>query len=227
MRKCVNRLLTTSLLVGMAMATIGCTDTGSTIFIRQVLVRDAEDQCIVRADPTGLFTGSGFLDTSLGDGAYQAAMLVGNQLTRRGDEDTLRTETGRVQFYEAEIEVYDYAGGLLNEYTMPVSGFADPATGTEPGWGVVNATLVDSGSAAAAAGGGGQVVVSRVRLYAVSLGGEEVETAPWDFPVFVCSGCLACIEPDTCEDDRLKICNLGQDASPDCRDTVGNHPCNP
>jgi len=225
--RATNLLLTSGLLVGLAATTMGCTETNSTIFIRQVQVPDPDDQCIVRADPAALFTGHGFLDTALGDGAYQATVLVGNQMIRRGDEDTLRTETARVQLYEAEIEVFDYAGGLLNEYTMPVSGFADPATGTEPGWGLVGATLVDAGSASAAAGGSGQTVVTRVKLYGVSLGGEEVETAPWDFPVFVCSNCLACVEPDTCEDDRLEVCNLGQDASPDCRVVDPDHPCNP
>ncbi|MBW2459809.1 MAG: hypothetical protein JRI68_35285 [Deltaproteobacteria bacterium] len=227
MQKRVTRLLTTGLLVGMAAATMGCTETNSTIFIRQVQVPDPDDQCVVRADPSSLYTGYGFLDTGIGDGAYQATMLVGNQMIRRGDNDTMRTETGRVQLYEAELEVFDYAGALLNEYTMPVSGFADPGTGTEPGWGLSGATLVDAGSAGAAGGGTGQTVVARVKLYGVSLGGEEVETAPWDFPVFVCSGCLSCIEPDTCEDDRLQVCNLGQDTSPDCRDTDPNHPCTP
>ncbi|RLB57305.1 MAG: hypothetical protein DRI90_18120 [Deltaproteobacteria bacterium] len=226
MRIRVKELLSTGLVVGIGMATMGCTDTGSTIFIRQIQLPDAEDNCTVRPDPAATYTAAGFLDTSLGGGAYEAAMLVGNQMSRRGDEDTLRPETSRVQFYEAELEVFDYAGGLLREYTMPVSGFADPGSGTEPGWGVVGATIVDSDSAGAASGGGGQTVIARVTIYGVTLGGEEVESAPWDFPIYVCSGCLACIEPDSCDDDRIQVCNLGQDISPDCRDTNPNHACN-
>ena len=76
MDKRVTKLLTSGLLIGLAAATMGCTETNSTIFIRQVQVPDPDDQCVVRADPTALFTGSGYLDTGVGDGAYQATMLI-------------------------------------------------------------------------------------------------------------------------------------------------------
>jgi hypothetical protein len=199
----------------LAVGAIGCTDYSPSVFIRQVQLRQPDDECIVDDDPDSIVLPSGLLDVSLNVTGYQAAILVGNQLVRLGDADQLKPEANRVQFFEAEIELLDQAGsGLGGGFFQTVSGFADPADGTEPGYGVVAATLIPPGGA-----GTTGTVVARVILRGVTLGGEEVETAFWDFPILVCDGCMAsfCQAFEGCDDEPAPECFRGQDIAPDCR----------
>jgi hypothetical protein len=211
-------------MAGLMATSVACVDTNSTVFVRQVQASDAGDDCVVKSDPSALFRASGFLDTSIGDGGYQAVMLIGNQLVERGDNEQLKPETGRVQFFEVEAELLDASGGSLGStFFQTVSGFADPATGTEPGYGLVGATLIPGSMSAGLSG----TVVSRVIVRGTTLGGSEVETGFWDFPVEVCNGCLrdACLVPASCEDDIEPVCNLGQDAIADCRYVAATNGC--
>lgn len=218
------RLCTGALLGALAATSIACTETNSTIFVRQMVVPD-EEECVYEPDPSGTFFLEGTYDYSIPDAVgsdqpgYFGAMLVGNQLTQRGDADTLRLETGRVQLYEIEVQVFSFDGQLLSEYTQPTSGFVDPSNGTDPGYGVTGGTLVDPVAIAAVRGSAfpTQRVVSRIKIFGTTTGGEDVETAEWDFPVTVCAGCLGCREPESCEDEKTGSCLLAQDRHSDCR----------
>jgi hypothetical protein len=224
MQQLVTRLGSVTLMAGLMVSSVACVDTGSTVFIRQVQAVTADDDCIVQPDPSALFRGSGFLDTSVGDGGYQAVLLVGNQMAQRGDAEQLKPETGRIQFYEVETEILDASGNSLGDvFFQTVSGFADPATNTDPGYGLVAATLIPGSMSAGLSG----TIVSRVIIRGTSLGGNDVETGFWDFPIEVCNGCLrdSCLLPASCDDDIEPVCNLGQDALHDCRYVQATNPC--
>jgi hypothetical protein len=195
----------------------GCVDNDSTIFVRQLQAIRVDDECVITNDPSGFTQSSGTLDVSIGDQTYEACLLIGNQLVPRGDSDRTLPETSRVHFYRIDVEVLDASESEFTSFTVPTSGFADPASGSEPSYGFACAPLIDAGTATGIAPN--QFLIARVKVYGRSLGGLELETDWWDFPVFVCNGCIAstCIPPMDCEDDLLPVCDLGQDEAPDCR----------
>jgi hypothetical protein len=205
----------------------GCADNNSSVFIRQLQAPASEPDdtgtCTWEADPSGNIVAVATMDRFF-TLQYSGFLLVGNQLARRGDRQSLRVETSRVVFFEAEIEVFDFSQASLGAYTVPVTGFADPGDGSEPGYGLVAVPLIDPSIAQAVdTSAGGQTVVSRVKLYGETLGGLEVETGFWDLPINVCGdssapgGCLGCVVPASCDDEFVVSCRSGQDAPVDCR----------
>jgi hypothetical protein len=220
-------ILRCAIAASLAWGATGCVDNDSTIFVRQVQFVSSQDECLAAADPSATFLSNGIMDASL-TATYTAALLVGNQLIPRGDQDRTLPETSRVHFYRVDVEVLTADESSLIEFTAPTSGFADPGSGSEAAYGVAFAPIIDQNSAAYAVSTGGTYLIARLKVYGRSLGGLELETDWWDFPVFVCSGCLAqarpsaqpgCILPKDCEDEKVGTCFFGQDESPDCRDT--------
>jgi hypothetical protein len=199
----------------LAACSTGCVDNNTTIFIRQVQALDVDNSCSVTNDPGATTLLGGVLDTALA-GRYDAALLIGNQLVARGNPDTMRTETARVQLYEADTEVFDSSGGTISSFTMPVSGFIDAPSGNDPAYGVAYTTLIEPGTAASLTAVE-ETVVARIKVYGITLGDIEVETGYWDFPIQVCNGCIACICPASPEDDIVETCNAGQNTAIDCR----------
>ncbi len=213
--------------VGFALALIcsslACSENGASLFIHHVPVPDPSDECKVTPDPSGLQILHGTLDKSLSL-TYIQSFVVGNQLIPRGDSDTLRPETSRVQIYEVEVSVFDFLGNLLTEFTVPATGFVGESEGTTPGYGLTFATLIDAGTASRIdTSQGSQTVVARVKIYGQTLGGLEVETGFWDFPIYVCGdpgnfSCIGYSVPEACDDEVIEACYLGQDSIHDCRE---------
>lgn len=216
--------LATLLVAGFATVTTGCTDAETSVFIQRVISPDvSETGCVFAADGDGLGRINGEIDLNYTDD-YKAVLAVGNQLVSRGDEDTLRAESNRVQFYEAEVEVFSFDGTLLSSFSVASTGFADPGAGGNPSYGAVSANLFNTEAADQFRSGAqplNQTVVSRVIVHGVTLGGTDVQTAPWDFPieVYLSSNCYNPPTAPTCEDDPEPVCYLGQDSGPitDCR----------
>jgi hypothetical protein len=218
----------------------GCADNRSTIYIQGAMLIP-QDSCTVTADANADFLFRGTYDAAFATSTapeYNAALLVGNQMVRRGNASTLRTETSRISFYEAEVSLSNSAGDPIpnGNFVVPVTGFADAAAGTEPGYGVVAVTLIDATSAQAITPG--QEVVANVILRGESLGNVDVETDSWSFPITVCNGCLVSFPPDAddpakpgldCDirDEAPVYCRMGQDAFVDCRACAGVPACTP
>lgn len=200
-----------------AIGSNGCVDNNSSIFVHSVKVLDAGAGCVCQPDPEGAFYSTGFIDTAVRS-SYQACVLVGNQLIRTQDDDRLRVETSRVTLFEAEVEIFDANGSSLTSFSQPISSFIDAASGASAGFGVAGITLIDPATLGAIdTGAGGQTIVARVKVFGESLGGADVESGPFDFPIQVCSNCLGCFEPEDCETAPDLTCRVGQDTSPDCR----------
>lgn len=232
----------------LALGSSGCADNDSMMFVRQVIAVVAPE-CIAKADTGGLFRTSGTLDT-LFSFRYDAALLVGNQLTKRGDRDQLRTETSRVALRGSEVRLLDTSERLIAEFTVPGSGFVDPASGDTPGYGVMGTTLIPQNIAQqfSASGSGPVTIIANVRVFGETLGGEDVESAELSFPITVCTGCLIsfpteaddpvrsgyqCTLPDEpLTDEGNQQCVFGQDDGYDCRlccakfgNTLPGNPC--
>ena len=123
----------------------GCAETESMLFIRQAQARVASGAtgCTVDSSPSSLFITEGTLDLAFRT-EYTAALLVGNQLVARGNASQLRTETSRVQIEGAVVRLENGVNTVWGPFTVPASGFIDPATGPTPSYGLTEAILVGS-----------------------------------------------------------------------------------
>ena len=209
----------------------GCAENESSLFVRAVLVVEPPE-CVVKSDAGAAFLLQGLMDVGLTD-VYSAALLVGNQLVRRGSRDQLRTETSRISLRGAEVHLASAEGAQLFAFSVDGSGFVDPGSSDEPGYGVMTTTLIPPEFSARA----GTTITARVRVYGRTLGGTEIESGDFWFPIYICRGCLVsfpldaddpaqdgyqCIagaadgaESGVSEDDIP--CHIGQDAYVDCR----------
>jgi hypothetical protein len=181
----------------------GCAENDSVLFIQGVILPEPPD-CTFTAELTGTMLGSGTVDKDLTK-SYQAALLVGNQITRQGSRDQLRTETSRVSILGAEVHVLAEDGGELDSYTVPAHGQIDPGSGQEPGYGVVSTTLLDGLNL------GTDHVTSKVQVYGQTLGGQDVESNWFRFAIHIIRRTLSTGPCDPLTTDESTTCWFGQD----------------
>ncbi|XXX75983.1 hypothetical protein WMF30_50875 [Sorangium sp. So ce134] len=180
-----------------------CADNESSLFVRMRMARSGD--CTVTCGPGEPFWTEDSVDAAYA-GSHSATLLVGNQIVQRGDPDVLRTETSRIQLYEAEVRVADLEGNPVTEgYVVPITGLVDPGSGDDAGYNCTEVLLIDGATmddlrVQAANRGGDVQVVATVVLRGRTLGGQEVETAEWSYPVRVCFACSRCVDtfPPTC-----------------------------
>ncbi len=224
MHRSLSLALAASSLALASAALTGCADNDSGLYVRGVLALTPPD-CTITADPSALHLLGGVMDVRVRQGlGYSAALLVGNQLVRRGDRDQLRTETSRVSLEGAEVTLLTETGSSIAEFTVPGTGFVDPGSSDEPGYGSMAVMLIPPG-----VGTAGTRIIVEVRVFGTTLGGDEIESATLTFPVTVCDGCLLsrpveAIDPLTMEctagageDPPDPPCRIGQDDPVDCR----------
>jgi hypothetical protein len=207
-----------------------CTDEETGFFI-QGNVRIEAPECVARAEGTTTLLGSGTLDVGLRRD-YDASLLVGNQLTPRGDKENLRTETMITTITGGEVQLYDDVGGLLIEFTVPASGTIAPDSAEDPGFGIINVTLIPAQVGndlnQELSRGDVQTVVAQVRVFGETLGGLEVESADITYVIRVCEGCLVFYPSDAVNPNGECLaqgdqgggdapCRFGQDDTVDCR----------
>lgn len=174
----------------LGLAATACQENESVLFIVGVLDVDRSD-CVASAQADASMLAEGTLDLSLRRG-YRAALLVGSHLTPRGSRDQIRTETARFYLQGAEVTLTDLQGQLLNlgatsnPYSTIGTGFVNPASGDDAGYGVTFVDIVPPGLDSLV----DQRVISRVRAYGTTLGGAELESNEYIFPITICNGCL-------------------------------------
>ncbi len=199
-----------------------CVTNNESIFIHNAIVPDPQDKCSIKADTARGALLAGTVDVNL-TSAYVQFFLVGNEMVPRGDPARLRPETSKVQFTQADVQIFD-GETVVDDFSVPITGFVDEANETLPSYGVVEVdpliTTTTLKGITTAHKGGGVFVVARVRIRGVTLGGLKVRTGPYDFPVFVCAGCLKGFAPQSCDDTINAACVFGQDVQPDCREVA-------
>lgn len=220
----------------------GCADNESSIFIRQAQLPVAGQQgalCTIDSSPTSLFITHGALDVAFST-QYTAFLLVGNQLVQRGESTTVKTETSRVRLEGSEVSLEDAAGNTIaGPFTVPGTGFVDPAVGGTPSFGLMDTVLVDSRTGQALRAqlqaqprGTLRRFTAHVKAFGTTLGGISVESGDFTFPIDVCFGCLVSFPPDasnpalnypncsgttTGGTTTIVPCYMGQDTPIDCR----------
>jgi hypothetical protein len=243
MKPFIRRAAVAALAVGSAaVASPGCADSEAMIFIRQVqapVSSGSGGACVPDNSPSSLFITEGTLDVAFRL-QYSAALLVGNQLVARGNSSQLKSETSRIALQGAVVRVQDANGAVQwGPVTVPGSGFMDPASGTSPSYGVTETILLGSEYGARLAaelqGQPGLIrhLTSVVKVFGRTLGGLNVDSGEWQFPLSVCYGCLISFPREA---DDLKLmqqpncqlaaatgssltlpCLVGQDDTVDCR----------
>lgn len=205
---------------------VSCVQSESMFFV--VSAKSLESCGTITTDDPDLSAGR--LDTYYAQ-QYRAILQLGNQLVKRGNPQKLQTETSRIQLQRFDVHVIELtpAGEQeLTAFSTSAVGLIEPADQATYGTGLAEATdLIDGATGGALAKRlvetrGVIKIVSRVVAVGRTLGGDEIVTAPWDFPIDVCYGCLCTTPPDdTCEDPVAapeKIpCLPGQDSLVDCR----------
>ncbi len=162
--------------------------------------------------------GSGTLDTVYGGGAYRATLLLGNQLVRRGNASKLQIETSRISLTGVDVEIlvggetFSRLDGSPAAFSDALVGFVDPARNNAPGFGLAQPLVIDGATIQALQAGAVSNVTARIVVRGRTLGGDDIKTRPWDFPIAVCAGCL-CTCPDS---EPTEECAVGQDVPFHC-----------
>lgn len=215
-----------ALLAGATLSTVGCAENESSLFVIGVYAL-SRTQCVADPSASAVLLPAGTLDRTLANG-YNAALLVGSHLTERGSRENLRTETSRLSIEGAHITLFSTEGNEIQLPDVAATGLVNPATGTDPGRATVFAQLIRPGDLDVL-GPAGQAVV-RIRIFGTTLGGQEIESGDYDFPIQVCDGCLISYPSEAFDptapmgtylcnfaadaeatDTTVEICNLGQD----------------
>lgn len=224
--------------------TPACAENDQSIFVRAVLgppLNRQNGQCIYTADLTQPLISEGTLDVGLRD-TYEVHLLVGSQMVGRTDDKSTRVESNRVHLNGAVVRVTDPNGGEISTFTSLGSSFVDPETNNNPTYSPLILTALDAKTVAkiaaplpdpptAAAAFPSVLVSVYIKVFGTTLGGTDVESAEFQFPVSVCKGCL--IDFKTGDDPAVKgvdcslplasggtvaaPCNLGQDEAVPCQ----------
>jgi hypothetical protein len=218
------RKMTVGLLLGSAgLLGSSCADNDSSLFIYGVM-DITRSQCVASPDSAAVLLASGAMDRLFANG-YEAAILVGSHLTERGSREKLRTETSRLSITGARITLFATNGAAI-AIDSAATGLVNPANGTDPGLAAVFARIIrpedmdDLGL-------DGQII-ARIQVLGTTLGGQEIESAEFDYPITVCTGCLVSYPVDSLdptdglctgggtESETETVCFLGQDSPVDC-----------
>jgi hypothetical protein len=238
--------------VGIAAVMPSCAVNDQSIFVRSVLAPSTNRQngsCIYTDDPQQPQLLGGTYDVGLSDN-YSAVVLVGNQLTPRGDSLNNRAESNRAHLQGGVVQVKEPGGALIREFTAYAVGFADPGANNAPDFGLMSLTLIDAPTKdlLAAQLPNRQVsktIVVTFRVFGKTLGGVELESGDFDYPIRVCNGCLVsfidsndptapadqqpnCLKPrPTTGAGSTGPCASGQDEYTPCQSCQGRRVCDP
>lgn len=244
-------ILASALFIGSALP--ACVENDQSIFVRSILAPSTNRQngaCVYTDDPQQAQLFEGQLDVGLRDN-YFAIVLVGNQLIQRGDPAAVRAEPNRVHLNGAVVRVTDPNGGQIAEFTSLATGFADIQQNNNPDYGTMGIVGIDAPTAATLRG---QIadrfttkqVILQVKAFGKTLGGVDVESGEFQFPLEICNGCLVnfgtadtarpvaeqCSGPVVASaaggGSGALPCNAGQDFEPvPCQLCQGRDSCDP
>jgi hypothetical protein len=205
MKRVLGRILAgLSFMGGAAIAFPACVHDDSSLFILDALAQPSNSTssvCGYTADPTQPYVTSGVIDYVLTQG-YLATFLVGNQLVPEVNNTQLMTETSFIDVQGAVVRITKSNGDPIKSFTRLAATTIPPSTGATPGFGAVQVVILDPDTVVNDSDvistiqpspiPGGSVVrfVTYTKIFGKTLGGKDVESNEFEFPVDVCAGCL-------------------------------------
>jgi hypothetical protein len=238
MKRIVGRcLMLAALPIGALALTPACAQNDQSIYIRDTLAPPTNRQnneCVYLPDPTAPFLPEGILDVAARD-SYTVNLLIGSQLAPRGDTAALRTESNRAHLNGAVVTVTDTVGGQIGAFTATGTGFVDPQQNNTAAFGILSVTAIDVVTAQKIASSlptnadgtkGVKLVLANIKAFGTTLGGVDIESGAYQFPIRVCSGCL--INFATGDDPAVKgvDCSLPLSTGTSSSGIVTVIPCN-
>lgn len=196
--------------LGVSAALPACTDNDQSLFIRNALfpAQNRQNGCIYTDDPQQPALFEGILDVGLRDN-YTGVFLVGNQMIPRGDPLSTRAESSRAHINGGIVRVTRTDGAVIREFTSYATGFADPQNNNQADFGSASLIAIDAptakvlrdeifaefaklppGTSLAQIRRFSIQVLSNIKIFGKTLGGTDVESAEYQFPIRVCVGCL-------------------------------------
>jgi len=189
------------LLAALSLALGACTEDHSTIWVARLAAPELDD---------GACTASALQpsNSSLSAGSpYTVFLVVANGV--RDNTRPLANNTSAVVLEGVEVTLTDSAGAALGgSYTQLIGGLVPSANvAGQPEQLVVSATIIPANVSSALAPG--SVVVATMQVYGHTLGGFEVESAPFFWPITIEAPltCTVCSDEATAADE----CTPGQD----------------
>lgn len=229
-----------SLVLLGAAAMPACTDEDGMIFIRNNLAppETRTNGCTYQPDPQALTRSGGSMDVAQ-TSTYAMNLIVGNQLIARGDSTSPRPETNRVHFEGAVVRITDTNQNTINEFTSLTTGFAEASTSNTPGYGLAQFSAMDAETVrriGLSKRGDAKLVLAHIKIFGKTLGGVDVESAEWTYPIQLGYGNLITYLNDTSAPTPnclgtppttppVKPCSYGQDELTLCTDCAGNPAC--
>jgi len=231
--------------LGLGAFAPACVENDQSLFVRNVLAPSTNrqnGQCVYTDDPQQAALFSGTLDLAFRDN-YRAIVIVGNQLIGRGDPANTRAESNRVHLNGAIVRVTNPDGSQIAEFTSLATGFADIQSSNNPSFGTMQVVLIDKPTSDALRGSlpanrATKQIIIFIKAFGKTLGGVDLESGEFQFPVEACNGCLVkrTLDPaqpgvgcpataaggSTTEESP---CETGQDESIPCESCRGNPVC--
>jgi hypothetical protein len=206
--------------------------------------------CTYSPSATAPFLFSGTFDVGLG-ASYPIIMQLGNQLLPRGSgvaSDPTHAESSRISIQGADITITHPDGSAVQRadgsdasFEALGSAFVDVGSSGIAGLGILGVTGIDQGTAKALCANLTDPaqridLVLNVKAFGKTLGGTDVESQTFTFPVSVCKGCLV-NRSDNCmlatgtasASTGGGPCSLGADITVPCSSCTGLAPdvCKP
>ncbi len=236
----------------VAAAASACVANNGSILVLGVLAPptvsgSAGAACLYTPTQTGPYLSYGVLDVAFAE-QYVPVVLVGNQMVCRGDPAQFKVETDRVTLQGAIVRITDASGSQLTSYTVLGSGFVDCSSGGTMGLGTYATTMIDPSTintirqALGSTVGASKRLVSYIKVYGITTGGQHIESGEFSFPINACLGCLVtfpvgssdpsqpqpnCLATSSTGGSISTPCVMGQDQLIDCRLCQNNPVCVP
>jgi hypothetical protein len=228
-------------LVGVSVLVSACAQDSSSFFLQGVLAPPSGSSmngCTFTSDPTQASLLGGVLDVEAAhefSDTYEAVFLAGNQLIPTANPAQLMTETNDIVIQGAIVKITDTGtpATTMAYYTTLGAGFAYASNGTTPGYGPVEFTIVDPATVEKLRNSLGwlerETIVTYVQAFGQTLGGDNVQSNTFEYPITVCRGCLIeyftnnffppnpnCFLPPTSNVSGPTVCFFGQDEPVPC-----------
>ena len=217
--------------------TPACAENDQSIFINSALFpsQNRQNGCVYTDDPTQTALFQGKVDAAIRDN-YTSVLLVGSQLISRGDDANARAESNRVHLNGVVVRVTDPNGGLIGEFTSLGTGFINPQLNNVPSFSSMQVVTIDAPTLAKIAAGlergRTKLVVANIKVFGKTVGGVDLESSEFQFPIEVCNGCLVsfatgddpavagldCSLPIDANAGQAAVpCEIGQDETTPCQ----------
>jgi hypothetical protein len=212
-------------------ATPGCAHNNASMFVHSVLAppTPSAGSCTYNNDPTSPVLSSGTVDGLVTD-YYNPAFLIGSTLIPQGNQATPDSETARIEVQGAIVQVVDPAtNATIEDATVLTSAIIEPASGSVPSYAGAFLNIMDAAAIAhftpSAPLAPSKIALVYVTFFGQTLGGQDLQSDQYQFPVDVCAGCLVtypagedpptyCVGASTSA--VFEACQSGMDQTTDC-----------